>query len=84
MKNFKEGLEQIRESLLKGGLADNMTILDIANKHKVSSALIREQVSKGMLVEREHTDDPDIARKIARDHLVEDPRYYDKLATLGV
>jgi hypothetical protein len=82
MKSFKESLDQIRESLLKGGLSDHMSVLDIANKHKVSTAQIREQISKGMLVEREHTDDPDIARKIARDHLVEDPLYYDKLATL--
>ena len=84
MKSFSEGLEQIREILLKGGLADSMSILDIANKHKVSTAQIRDQISKGIVVEREHTDDPDVARKIAMDHLVEDPLYYDKLATLGI
>jgi predicted double-glycine peptidase len=38
-----------------------------------------KQVEKGMKVEREHTDDPAIAREIAYDHLTEDPRYYDKL-----
>ena len=27
----------------------------------------------------EHTDDPSLAREIARDHLTEDPAYYDKL-----
>jgi predicted double-glycine peptidase len=38
-----------------------------------------KQIEKGMLVEREHTYDPSIAREIALDHLTEDPRYYDKL-----
>jgi len=37
------------------------------------------QVAKGVRVEMEHTDDPQIAREIAYDHLTEDPNYYDKL-----
>jgi hypothetical protein len=27
----------------------------------------------------EHTTDPEIAKEIATDHLMEDPNYYDKL-----
>lgn len=38
-----------------------------------------EQVRKGIRVEMEHTDNPEIAREIAYDHLEEDKRYYDKL-----
>jgi hypothetical protein len=41
--------------------------------------LIKSQLTKGIKVEMEHTDDKKIARKIAMDHLHEDPRYYDKL-----
>lgn len=37
------------------------------------------QVEKGIKVEMEHTDDPQIAREITYDHLTEDPLYYDKL-----
>ena len=33
----------------------------------------------GMQVEKEHTPDPNIARKIALDHLAEYPRYYSAL-----
>ena len=40
------------------------------------------QVAKGVAHEMEHTNDPDIAREIAHDHLAEDPRYYDKLAAM--
>jgi hypothetical protein len=35
-----------------------------------------EQVSSGIKVEREHTTDDDLAKKITLDHLVEHPYYY--------
>lgn len=38
-----------------------------------------EAVSKGAKVESEHTKDPAVAEEIARDHLKEDPEYYEKL-----
>lgn len=38
-----------------------------------------EQLKKGIEVEMEHTDDPEEAKKIAMDHLSEDPQYYSKL-----
>lgn len=41
-----------------------------------------KQVEKGIKVELEHTDDKDLAREIAYDHLTEDPKYYDKLETI--
>lgn len=39
----------------------------------------RCQLAIGTLVELEHTGDVAVAREIAMDHLVEDPRYYEKL-----
>jgi len=38
-----------------------------------------EQLRMGIKVEMEHTDDPQIAEKIARDHLMEIPDYYTRL-----
>jgi len=49
-------------------------------KHKYD----KEELRKGIEVEKEHTDNPKIALKIALDHLDEDPQYYTKLATLGL
>jgi hypothetical protein len=43
-----------------------------------------KQLAMGIEVEKEHTDDPIVARKIAIDHLKEDPKYYTKLATLNL
>jgi hypothetical protein len=55
---------------LPGGLADK----------KEPSDFDPEQLRKGIEVEREHVDgDTAKAREIAMDHLVEDPKYYDKL-----
>jgi len=42
-------------------------------------AAIMRQLDKGRQVEMEHTDDPAVAEKIARDYIAEDPEYYDKL-----
>jgi hypothetical protein len=38
-----------------------------------------EQLSMGIRVEMEHTGHESIAKKIALDHLAEDPKYYTKL-----
>ena len=54
---------------LKGGLADGMP----------NRRFPTEQLRKGMKVEREHTSDPRAAKEVAKDHLVEDRKYYDKL-----
>ncbi len=39
----------------------------------------KEQLKKGIEVEYEHTTNPIISKKIAMDHLVEIPDYYDRL-----
>jgi hypothetical protein len=38
-----------------------------------------KQLAKGIKVEMEHTNDKSIACEIAKDHLMEDPKYYDHL-----
>jgi len=56
-----------------------MKILKTANYKKLSKTKIEEQLSMGIEVEKEHTDDVEVAGKIAVDHLQEDPEYYTKL-----
>lgn len=43
-----------------------------------------EQLKMGIEVEREHTDNLEVAEKIAKAHLSEDPKYYSKLNTLDL
>jgi len=87
MKNLylKEG--DTSGEILKGGLGDKFTILDLAKKHIGSIAndlsgvvdYLTRQLVDGVFVEMEHTDSPQKAREIAMDHLFEDPNYYIKL-----
>lgn len=42
------------------------------------------QLSLGIQIEMEHTNDPDIAKEISMDHLTEDPEYYTKLIKAGL
>ena len=83
-----EIVEDINESeLLKGGLADNKTLIQIAKKHDAKNYYhisdmvksLKKQVKLGLPVEMEHTDDEDKAKEIVYDHLWEDPNYYTKL-----
>jgi hypothetical protein len=45
---------------------------------------VEPELVVGIMVEKEHTDDPQEARKIAMDHLREDPHYYKKLIAAGL
>jgi hypothetical protein len=72
----------LKEEISKGGLADGMTIQEIADMHKVSLDAITKEFDKGVKVEMEHTDDEELAQEIVKDHLYEDPEYYTKLATI--
>lgn len=62
---------------LKGGKADGMTTQDIADLHNLSVEYIESIISGATEIEMEHTSDPDVAIRIAMDHLVESPIYYD-------
>jgi hypothetical protein len=62
------------------GLSKGMSLKDIADKHQVDLNELLRELSKGISTEKEHTDSVSIAKKIAKDHLVEDPKYYTKLS----
>lgn len=74
-----EDVIEVDEDEIPGGLADDLSIEDIAKRHSVSVGQIEVQLKKGKKVEMEHTDDPRKAEEIAKDHLMELPDYYDKL-----
>lgn len=57
---------------IPGGLSEGMSPADFNQK----------SLRRGTKVEMEHTTDPKIAQEIAMDHLVEDPKYYSKLARM--
>ena len=72
----------MKKDVIKGGLADKLTLEDIAKKHKVSIEDLKKELAKGIEVESEHTSDKNIAKEIAMDHLAESPTYYTDLAKI--
>lgn len=70
----------IEKEFFKGGLADSMSADDIAKRHKLDIDIILTALKKGQTIELEHTDDANKAYEIAKDHIFEDPKYYDKLS----
>jgi hypothetical protein len=62
-----------------GKLAKGMSLSEVASKHGLSADALKAELSMGIETEMEHTDNPEIARAIALDHLFEDPKYYTKL-----
>lgn len=51
----------------------------LSKKFHVSVKSLLDQLKLGIKTEMEHTTNKTIARKIAMDHLKEDPKYYSKL-----
>ena len=60
--------------MLPGGKGDNTT----------DAAFDPKEVQMGRQVEQEHTQNPNVAGEIARDHLTEDKKYYSKLDEAGL
>jgi len=64
------------------GIGDKETLKSLSKKHNLPLMILKREFRKGLKVEAEHTQDPDVAAQIAMDHLTEDGKYYSKLATI--
>lgn len=71
--------EALPTNPLKGGNAEGMTIDEIKAKWVGYHVDLDRQLNMGVKVEMEHTDYPEVAKRIALDHLVEIPDYYTRL-----
>lgn len=70
---------KIKEEKLEGGMADNMSLEDMAKYHDTDIEVILDKLEDGVNVEMEHTSKMMVAFEIAMDHIYEDLNYYDKL-----
>ena len=59
-----------------------LTAQELAKHHKLPIEKINAEIAKGEKVEMEHTKNKQTANQIARDHIKEDPKYYEKLAKI--
>ena len=72
------------ESFLQGGASKPPTLPAVVKRHGISEATLlslslSKQLELGVAVEAEHTNNKEVAKEIALDHLREDPEYYTKL-----
>ena len=74
--SYREFYEHLTEDVdsLVGGVGDVTAPSNVNTK----------ELSIGIQVEMEHTNDEKIATEIAMDHLTEDPQYYSKLVAAGL
>jgi 8-oxo-dGTP pyrophosphatase MutT (NUDIX family)/cell division septation protein DedD len=86
MRHEWEGIYPVNLSVLERippGMISEDYRSDVA-RIRYQDESFEDELSRGIEVEREHTDDPKVARKIALDHLREDPEYYTKLKAAGI
>jgi hypothetical protein len=87
------GYEPVKEATdsIPGGLAKGKTLIDLAKRwdpkgyydtKQFATEYIKKKLQQGIKVEMEHTTDVRMAAEIAMDHLWEDLKYYDKLASI--
>lgn len=83
--------QAVKGDQIPGGAADGLSIEDIAKKwseiykqvpYEYLLDVLKTQEQAGSIVEQEHTDNLEIAKEIARDHLVEAPDYYTHLENM--
>jgi hypothetical protein len=70
----------------KSGIMTPEEVYQKASSHKKWYYIedFEKELKAGISVEMEHTKDSEIAKRIALDHLSEDPEYYEKLAKAGL
>ena len=71
---YKFAANYVNEDQVPGGKGDETD----------ENSVDYEELQVGQAVEKEHTDDPQLAKEIALDHLTEDPKYYSKLIKSGI
>jgi hypothetical protein len=70
---------QGRKKRLKEQLKPFKTVEEIAKKHRLEVSFIEKQLKMGEPIEHEHTNNHELAREIAIQHLDEIPDYYTRL-----
>jgi hypothetical protein len=79
----KNGYWVEKEYMAHGGLTKSLAVADVHKKYpELPKSFINAQLYLGMKAEMEHTKNPDVAKKIALDHLSESPFYYQYLTKM--
>ena len=86
-QNFMRNLRMSMPQYITNVTSYNDSIRILKNKGILVEAdmkAIPAELAMGIKVEMEHTDDVEVAKKIAMDHLAENPNYYSDLKKSGI
>jgi GNAT superfamily N-acetyltransferase len=75
----QQGYELTKKETKSQQMEQSLSISEVADIHGVSVENLRNELVEGIKTEMEHTNDPEQAKKIALDHLKENPQYYQYL-----
>jgi hypothetical protein len=82
--NFMRNLRMTLPQYVTNVTSFNDSIKILKNKGILTEVINPSELAMGIKVEMEHTDDMAVAKKIAMDHLAENPNYYSDLKSSGV
>ena len=84
--NFENLINDLlkRNYKLNEQLAKGKTLENISKETDTSKADLNKELKKGIKAEKEHTSSNKKAKTIAKDHLIENPKYYTKLKKAGL
>jgi hypothetical protein len=83
-QNFMRNLRMTMPHYVTNVTSYGDAVKILKNKGILSEAISPSELAMGIKIEMEHTDDLSIAKKIAMDHLAENPKYYSDLEASGV
>jgi hypothetical protein len=81
LEESKGGMDDLRADLIRHAIQkisekSGVSAFNIKHGDEPDAKFDAGQLKKGIKVELEHTDDEEFAKKIAKGHLVENPKYY--------
>lgn len=80
-----ERIKKFNTFITESGKSEEMTPDEVYQKSSFGSREdFDNELQTGISVEMEHTGNQETAKRIALDHLVEDPEYYTKLGKAGL
>jgi hypothetical protein len=82
--NFMRNLRMTMPQYITNVTSFNDSVKILKNKGILNEVINPSELAMGIKIEMEHTDDPAMAKKIAMDHLAENPRYYSELKSTGI
>jgi hypothetical protein len=82
--NFMRNLRMTLPQYITNVTSFDDSVRILKNKGILTEVINPSELAMGVKIEMEHTNDMEVAKKIAMDHLAENPNYYSDLKSSGI